>query len=86
MSEHNRWTVYRGDSKADENVIFSTKEPHWIQFKTSLQVFLANKTTGEEVCDFMIKGSWSKKKCKVYVGDNESITIAQVIFMHFYFL
>ncbi|KAK1440467.1 hypothetical protein QVD17_06294 [Tagetes erecta] len=78
MSEHNRWNVYRGDSKADENLIFSTKEKNWIQFKTSLQVFLANKTSGKDVCDFMIKGSWSKKNCQVYVGDNDSITIAQM--------
>ncbi|KAI3671749.1 hypothetical protein L1987_87129 [Smallanthus sonchifolius] len=49
-----------------------------IQFMTSLQVFLANKPNGEDVCDFKIKGSWSKRKCKIYMGDTDSTTIAQM--------
>lgn len=85
ISQHNRWKVYRGDSRADKNLIFSTKQPNMIQFKTSLHVFMAKKSTGKDVCDFKIKGSWSKRKCKIYMGDNDSITIAQVIFMLFYF-
>ncbi|KAK9054891.1 hypothetical protein SSX86_025970 [Deinandra increscens subsp. villosa] len=80
LSGHNRWKAYRSDSRADKNLIFSTKEPSMIQFKTSLHVFLANKTSGEDVCDFKMKGSWSKKKCKIYMGDSHSssTTIAQM--------
>ncbi|KAI3755360.1 hypothetical protein L1987_55157 [Smallanthus sonchifolius] len=78
ISQHNRWKVYRGDSRANKNMIFSTKQPNMIQFKTSLQVVLANKPNGEDVCDFKIKGSWSKRKCKIYMGDTDSTTIAQM--------
>ncbi|XP_076936510.1 protein LURP-one-related 15-like [Bidens hawaiensis] len=79
ISQHNRWKVYRGDSRSNNNLIFSTKQPNMIQFKTSLQVFLENKTSGNDACDFKIKGSWSKRKCKIYTGDSySSTTIAQM--------
>ncbi|KAI3771059.1 hypothetical protein L6452_02212 [Arctium lappa] len=77
MSEHDRWNVFRGDSKADSDMIFSTKTPHMIQYKTNLNVFLANKRSSKNDCDFKIKGSWSKRKCAVYMGDS-STTIAQM--------
>ncbi|KAI7753361.1 hypothetical protein M8C21_028083 [Ambrosia artemisiifolia] len=47
-----------------------------IQFKTSLHVFLANNVN--DVCDLKIKGSWSKRKCKVYLGDSDSSIVAQM--------
>ncbi|KAM0045098.1 putative tubby-like protein [Helianthus debilis subsp. tardiflorus] len=74
ISQHNRWKAYRGDSRSNKNMIFTTKQPNMIQFKTSLHVFLANK----DVCDFKVKGSWSKRKCKIYTGDSASSTIAQM--------
>ncbi|KAL7590291.1 hypothetical protein Lser_V15G39665 [Lactuca serriola] len=77
MSEHNRWNVFRGDSKSKSDIIFSTKTPGMIQSKTSVHVFLANKVSSKDVCDFKIKGSWSKKTCAVYIGDT-STTIAQM--------
>ncbi|MFS8005599.1 putative tubby-like protein [Helianthus anomalus] len=73
ISQHNRWKAYRGDSRSNKNMIFTTKQPNMFQFKTSLHVFLANK----DVCDFKVKGSWSKRKCKIYTGDSASSTIAQ---------
>ncbi|KVI11223.1 LURP1-like domain-containing protein [Cynara cardunculus var. scolymus] len=36
MSGHDGWNVFRGDSKADSDMIFSTKTPHMIQFKTKM--------------------------------------------------
>ncbi|KAJ9547700.1 hypothetical protein OSB04_020243 [Centaurea solstitialis] len=69
MSKHNRWKVFRGKSTSDSNMIFSMKQPNMIQFKTSLNVFLANNK--------VIKGSWSKRKCTIYAGDS-STRIAQM--------
>ncbi|KAI3781385.1 hypothetical protein L2E82_11398 [Cichorium intybus] len=77
MSEHKRWNVFRGESKSKSDIIFSTKTPHMIQSKTSVHVFLANKTSSKDVCDFKIKGSWSKRNCTFYIGDT-SATIAQM--------
>ncbi|KVI11245.1 protein LURP-one-related 10-like [Cynara cardunculus var. scolymus] len=80
MSNHNRWKVFRGNSTSSSDMIFSTKQPNMIQFKTSLHVFLANKTSSKDVCDFKIKGSWSKRKCTIYTGDSyhSSTKIAQM--------
>ncbi|CAH1450598.1 unnamed protein product [Lactuca virosa] len=69
MTEHHRWNVFRGDSKSKSDIIFSAKTPNMIQIKTSVHVFLANKTGSNNVCDFKIKGSWSKRNCSIYVGD-----------------
>ncbi|XP_024968612.1 protein LURP-one-related 10-like [Cynara cardunculus var. scolymus] len=77
MSGHDGWNVFRGDSKADSDMIFSTKTPHMIQFKTKVNVFMANKMSSKNGCDFNIKGSWSKRECTVYMGDS-STTIAQM--------
>nr|XP_043622350.1 protein LURP-one-related 10-like [Erigeron canadensis] len=80
MTTHNRWKAYRGDSTSSSSKLFSTKEPNMIQFKTGLHVFLANKKSGKDVCDFKIEGSWSKRKCKISsMGDSKSsTTIAQM--------
>ncbi|XP_023737771.1 protein LURP-one-related 10 [Lactuca sativa] len=77
MSEHDRWNVFRGDSKSKSDMVFTTKTAHVFQSKTNVHVFLANKTGSKDVCDFKITGSWSKKNCTIYMGDT-STTIAQV--------
>ncbi|KAL7590293.1 hypothetical protein Lser_V15G39667 [Lactuca serriola] len=77
MSEHDRWNVFRGDSKSKSDMVFTTKTPHVIQSKTNVHVFLANKTSSKDVCDFKIKGSWSKRNCTISMGDT-STTIAQM--------
>ncbi|XP_071722274.1 protein LURP-one-related 15-like [Rutidosis leptorrhynchoides] len=75
LSQHNRWKVFMGDTTASSKLIFSTKQPNIIQFKTSLEVFLTNKTSKANVCDFKIKGSWSKRKCTISMGHSNSSTI-----------
>ena len=82
MSEHDRWNVFRGDSKSKSDMVFTTKTAHVFQSKTNVHVFLANKTGSKDVCDFKITGSWSKKNCTIYMGET-STTIAQVISFHF---
>ncbi|KAD3067606.1 hypothetical protein E3N88_35486 [Mikania micrantha] len=77
MSVHDRWNVYKGESNNGQDIIFSIASNHMIQFKTHLKVFLANKTSGGDECDFTIKGKWSKKNCKIYMG-NSSTVIAQM--------
>ncbi|KAI3781396.1 hypothetical protein L2E82_11410 [Cichorium intybus] len=77
MTEHDRWNIFRGDSKSKSDIIFTTKTPHMIQFKTCVHVFLANKTSSKGVCDFKIQGSWSKRNCTIFKGDT-STTIAQM--------
>ncbi|KAI3781397.1 hypothetical protein L2E82_11411 [Cichorium intybus] len=77
MSEHDRWNVFRGDSKSKSDMIFSTKTAHMIQFKTCVHVFLENKISSKDVCDFKIQGSWSKRNCTIFMGDT-STTIAQM--------
>ncbi|KAF6152642.1 hypothetical protein GIB67_008079 [Kingdonia uniflora] len=73
LSAHNRWEVYRGDSK---NVIYSVKQSRIIHFKTNLDVYLATNSR-KFMCDFKVKGSWSDRSCVIYVGDSNSI-IAQM--------
>nr|KAJ0193473.1 hypothetical protein LSAT_V11C800434150 [Lactuca sativa] len=42
-----------------------------------MYMFLAKKTSRKDVCDYKIKGSWSKRNCTVSMGDT-STTITQV--------
>ncbi|XP_071698018.1 protein LURP-one-related 10-like isoform X2 [Rutidosis leptorrhynchoides] len=72
-----REKVYRGESKAKEDMIFSTKTEHMIHFKTRLNVYLANKMSNKDDFDFKIEGNWSDRSCDIYIGDS-STAIAQV--------
>nr|GEU55963.1 putative harbinger transposase-derived nuclease domain-containing protein [Tanacetum cinerariifolium] len=78
MTEHKRWKVYKGDSTAKSDMIFSTKTAKVIQTsKTDVHVLLENKKRNKDACDFMIKGSWSKRNCAIYMGDS-SLIIARM--------
>ncbi|GKD31030.1 LURP-one-related 10-like protein [Tanacetum coccineum] len=56
MTEHKRWKVYKGDSTAKSDMIFSTKTAKVIQTsKTDVHVLLENKKRNKDACDFMIK-------------------------------
>nr|KAJ0193060.1 hypothetical protein LSAT_V11C800433940 [Lactuca sativa] len=73
MTAHNGWYVFRGDSESKSDMIFTTKK-----HCSDVNVFLANKTSNKNVCDFKVEGSWSKRNCTIYMGDT-STTIAQGI-------
>ncbi|CAI9298906.1 unnamed protein product [Lactuca saligna] len=78
MTAHDGWYVFRGDSESKSDMIFTTKKHCVIQlFKSDVDVFLANKTSSKNVCDFKVEGSWSKRNCTIYMGDT-STTIAQM--------
>ncbi|KAI3676014.1 hypothetical protein L1987_85610 [Smallanthus sonchifolius] len=77
MTGHKRWRVYLGDSIAKSDMIFSTQAGHAIQSRTNVHVFLANKKRNKDTWDFMIKGSWSKRNCKICMGDLSNV-IAQL--------
>ncbi|KAJ9547699.1 hypothetical protein OSB04_020242 [Centaurea solstitialis] len=77
MTEHGRWNVFRGNTNANSDLLFTTKTTHLIQRKTSVDVFLTNKKSCKDDCDFKIKGNWSERNCTIYMGDS-STTIAQM--------
>ncbi|KAI4353501.1 hypothetical protein L6164_002446 [Bauhinia variegata] len=53
-------------------MVFTQKRSSVIQFKTKLDVFLANNAK-EDVCDFKIAGSWLEQSCIVYAGETKNI-------------
>ncbi|KAJ8647711.1 hypothetical protein MRB53_000734 [Persea americana] len=69
ISWHDRWRVYRGDSHAENNHLFTVKRSHVFQLKTQLDVFLATNTD-ETRCDFHVKSDFSNHSSKVYRGDS----------------
>ncbi|OMP07994.1 hypothetical protein COLO4_06871 [Corchorus olitorius] len=75
MSARDRWQVFRGDSTDSRDLIFSARTSMF-HLKTKLDVFLGNNTK-EDVCDFKVKGSWSKKSCVIYAGETSTI-VAQM--------
>ncbi|OMO50980.1 hypothetical protein CCACVL1_30094 [Corchorus capsularis] len=75
MSARDRWQVFRGDSTDSRDLIFSARTSMF-HLKTKLDVFFANNTK-EEVCDFKVKGSWSKKSCVIYAGETSTV-VAQM--------
>nr|ACU19112.1 unknown [Glycine max] len=76
MTTHDRWQAFRGESTEAKDLIFTLKRSSLIQFKTKLDVFLANNTK-EDVCDFKVKGSWLERSCVVYAGESNNI-VAQM--------
>lgn len=72
VSAHRRWLVFRGESSDAKDLLFKAKQSSIIQFKTSLDVFLASNEK-EEVCDFKVKGSWHERSCTIYAGDSPTI-------------
>ncbi|KAJ1696933.1 hypothetical protein LUZ63_005445 [Rhynchospora breviuscula] len=76
FSMHQRWNVYRGDSKNQRDLLFTVKKTHIFQFNTELGVFLAGNTA-EQHCDFKIEESWLGRSCTFYLGDS-NIIIAQM--------
>nr|XP_043622832.1 protein LURP-one-related 10-like [Erigeron canadensis] len=78
LSEHKRWNIFRGESKANSDMIFSTKKEHTTQTNiVCVNVYMANKINSKGDCDFLVKGNWSKRSCTVYMGDS-STSIAQM--------
>lgn len=75
-SLHSRWRVFRGERSEPQDLLFSAKTSSLFQFKTKLNVYLANNTS-ENVCDYKVKGSWSEKSCVIYVGESTNV-VAQV--------
>ncbi|KAI9153330.1 hypothetical protein LWI28_009679 [Acer negundo] len=73
---HNRWHAFKGKSTDSKDLLFTVKKSSLIQFKTKLDVFLANNTK-EEVIDFQVKGSWSEYSCCIYLGESSTI-VAQM--------
>ncbi|KAK1561820.1 hypothetical protein Q3G72_001271 [Acer saccharum] len=71
ISAHDRWQVFRGESTHLNDLIFTAKKHKAVQFKNNLDVFLANNTS--KLCDFKVKGSWSKDSCVVYAGESDTI-------------
>ncbi|XVE80797.1 hypothetical protein DITRI_Ditri15bG0009000 [Diplodiscus trichospermus] len=68
LTAHRRWQVFRGESSSSNDLLFSVKKSSLIQFKTTLDVFLASNT-GESQPDFKIKGGWHESGCTIYAGD-----------------
>lgn len=76
MTMHNRWQVFREESKDPVDLIFSVKRSSVFQLKTKLNVYLANNTA-EEVCDFRVEGSLFQRSCVIYAGESSTI-VAQM--------
>ncbi|XP_066393561.1 protein LURP-one-related 15-like [Miscanthus floridulus] len=77
FSMHEKWKVFRGDTTAANDLLFTVKKASIFQMKTKLDVFLAGNTTAEQVCDFKIKGSYFERSCAFYRG-NSNVLIAQM--------
>ncbi|XP_076904172.1 protein LURP-one-related 10-like [Bidens hawaiensis] len=78
MSAHSTWNVFKGESKNESDLIFSTRTDHVLfNYKLNLNMTLANKTRSNGSCDMRIKGDWAKGKVTIYMG-NSSTAIAQM--------
>ncbi|KAG8377097.1 hypothetical protein BUALT_Bualt09G0133100 [Buddleja alternifolia] len=91
LSAYSRWEVFRGQSTEQKNLIFSVKISLMIEFRTKLDVFLANNVM-ENVCDYKMykdvtaEGVWIRKqKFMVTVShfcspNSIDLTIAKKVF------
>ncbi|KAJ6365748.1 hypothetical protein OIU76_030508 [Salix suchowensis] len=75
MSVHRRWEAFGGESKDEKDLLFTAKKSKLFQFKTDLDVFLANNKG--DVPDFKVKGGYAERSCSVLLGDSNAM-LAQV--------
>lgn len=78
MTAHARWKVFRGESKVESDMLFSTTTNHMIQNHIHVNVSLANKMSSNDDCDFQIKGSWLNRNCDIHKRDSSATIIAKV--------
>lgn len=76
MTAHQRWQIFRGDSRDSKDLLFSVKKSSLLQLKTKLDVILASNPN-EDNPDFRVEGSWLERKCVIYAGNSNTI-VAQV--------
>ncbi|KAL9374482.1 hypothetical protein Peur_034102 [Populus x canadensis] len=72
---HDRCEAFRGESKGENDLLFTAKISKLFQFKTGLDVFLGNNKG--EVPDFKVKEGYSKSSCSILFGDSNTM-LAQV--------
>jgi hypothetical protein len=72
---HGRWEAFRGESKEEKDLLFTTKISKLFQFKIEFNVFLGNNKG--EVPDFKVKEGCSKSSCSILLGDSNTM-LAQV--------
>ncbi|XP_050210858.1 protein LURP-one-related 14-like isoform X2 [Mercurialis annua] len=61
-----KWKVYEGESKDENNCLFSIQQSHPLQIKKELHVFLSNYKKKDP--DFHVTGSYTSLSFKVYKG------------------
>ncbi|KAB5561770.1 hypothetical protein DKX38_006727 [Salix brachista] len=71
MTMHGSWEAFRGESNEEKDLLFTIKKSKLIQFKTELDVFLANNKG--EVPDFKVKGGYSECSYSVLLGDTNTV-------------
>ncbi|KAF8731828.1 hypothetical protein HU200_015769 [Digitaria exilis] len=78
LTMHNKWEVFRGDSKSPSDLLFTARCPKLMQLlKTEMDIFLAGNNTDQQFCDFRLKGNYFDRNCAIYLGDSD-IMIAQI--------
>ncbi|KAF9684819.1 hypothetical protein SADUNF_Sadunf04G0158300 [Salix dunnii] len=75
VSVHRRWEACRGESKEEKDLFFTAKKSKLFQFKTDLDIFLANSKGG--VPNFRVKGGYGESSCSVLLG-NSNTMLAQI--------
>ncbi|XP_011042734.1 PREDICTED: protein LURP-one-related 15-like [Populus euphratica] len=65
---HRRWEAFRGESKEEKDLLFTAKKSKLFQFKTELDIFLANNKG--EVPDFKVKGGYGESSCSILLRDS----------------
>ncbi|RAL54931.1 unnamed protein product [Cuscuta campestris] len=68
LALRNVWQVYKGESSAEENLLYTVRETKYIRMKVRLDVFMASNQG--DICNFHVKGSYASQNFKVYQGDN----------------
>ncbi|KAL0463331.1 UNVERIFIED_CONTAM: protein LURP-one-related 15 [Sesamum latifolium] len=76
LSAHKRWQVFRGESSASADLLFSAKKSSLVQLKTELDVFLSGNED-EHSHDFKVVGSWLERSCVIYDKDSKPIAKTQ---------
>lgn len=62
-----KWRAHEGESKQNDNILFTVRQSHPLQIKKELNVFLENNVK-KKVPDFHVTGSYTSLSFKVFEG------------------
>nr|GMC81499.1 protein LURP-one-related 14-like [Ipomoea batatas]GMD57669.1 protein LURP-one-related 14-like [Ipomoea batatas] len=83
LALRNVWSIYKGESSDENDLIYTVQESKVLQMKIRLDVFMAGNRG--EICNFHVKGSYTSQNFKDYKGDTLIAEVKEKVKIGYFF-